>query len=79
MRCRKNRSHGHTLAEVLVALAILAVLAAAATQAWQQLVRRQLRAEGRAALLAVMQQQERHFSRHGRYQAFEPAAPGGFT
>ena len=79
MRRRGNRKHGHTLIEVLVALAILATLAAAAMQSWQHLVRRQLRAEGRAALLAVMQQQERHFSRYGRYQAFDPAAPGSFT
>lgn len=78
MRCRKNHSDGHTLIEILVALAILAVLAAAAMQSWQSLVRRQLRAEGRAALLAAMQQQERHFSRYGRYQPFDSAAPGNF-
>jgi type IV pilus assembly protein PilE len=69
---------GHTLIELLVVLGILAVLAAAAMQGWQDLVRRQQRAEGKAALLAVMQQQERHFSRHGRYQAFDASAPGHF-
>lgn len=81
MQRRKNKPSdpaGHTLIEVLVVLGILAVLAGAATQGWQDLVRRQHRAEGRAALLDVMQQQERHFSRHGRYRAFDMAAPGPF-
>ena len=81
MRYPKSRSpgrSGHTLIEVLVVLGIMVVLVAAALQGWQALVRRQQRAEGKAALLDVMQQQERHFSRHGRYQAFDAAAPGPF-
>lgn len=78
MRCRKNKRGGHTLIEVLIALGILAVLGTAAMQGWQNLVRRQQRAEGRAALLAVLQQQERHFSRYGRYRIFDAAAPGAF-
>jgi type IV pilus assembly protein PilE len=81
MRSRSNKRAGHgghTLIEVLVVLGILAVLAAAAMQGWQALVRRQQRAEGKAALLDAMQQQERHLSRHGRYQPFDAAAPGPF-
>jgi type IV pilus assembly protein PilE len=81
MRYPKSRSAsqgGHTLIEVLVVLGIMVVLVTAALQGWQDLVRRQQRAEGKAALLGVMQQQERHFSRHGRYQAFDAAAPGPF-
>ena len=49
-----------------------------ATQGWQNLVRRQQRAEARAALLEVMQQQEGHRSHHGRYQLFDATAPGPF-
>jgi type IV pilus assembly protein PilE len=81
MRYPKSRSaswRGHTLIEVLVVLGIMVVLVAAALYGRQELVRRQQRAEGKAALLDVMQQQERHFSRHGRYQAFDAAAPGPF-
>ncbi len=78
MRVPKNKPAGHTLIEVMVVLTILAVLAAAAMQGWQHLVRRQQRAEGKAALLDVMQQQERHLSRRGRYQPFDAAAPGPF-
>jgi len=75
---RRAGAAGHTLIEVLTVLLILAVLAAVAMQGWQGLVRRQQRAEGKAALLQAMQQQERHFSRYGRYQAFDGAAPGPF-
>jgi type IV pilus assembly protein PilE len=79
MRVRKTRPAGpagHTLIEVLAVLAILALLAAAALQGWQHLVRRQQRSEAKAALLKVMQQQERHRSRTGRYQPFDAASPG---
>lgn len=69
---------GHTLLEALAALAICAVLAAVAAASWQSLARSQRRAEARAALLMLMQQQERHFSRHGRYHAFDAKAPGPF-
>jgi type IV pilus assembly protein PilE len=78
MRSGRNKANGHTLIEVLLALAIVALLATAGVQSWQQLLRSQRRAEGRTALLAVLQQQERHFSRYGRYQPFDAAAPGGF-
>ena len=81
MSIHKNRrfaSAGHTLVEVVIVLGIIAVLSAVATQSWQNLVRRQQRAEARAALLEVMQQQERHRSRHGRYQPFDATAPGSF-
>ena len=81
MRPRRNKCAGHgghTLIEVLVILGILAVLAATAMQGWQAMVRRQQRAEGKAALLDAMQQQERHLSRYGRYQSFDAVAPGLF-
>lgn len=82
MRTRSNKAleeGGHTLIELLAVLGILAVLAAAAMHGWQALVRRQQRAEGKAALLQMMQQQERHFSLHGRYQAFDAIAPAPFN
>lgn len=75
---REDKTGGHTLLEVLVALAICAALAAFGAAGWQGLARSQRRAEARSALLMLMQQQERHFSRHGRYHAFDGAAPGSF-
>jgi len=78
MQSGRNKQSGHTLIETLLALAIVALLATAGIQSWQQLMRSQRRAEGKTALLALMQQQERHFSRYGRYQPFDSAAPGAF-
>jgi type IV pilus assembly protein PilE len=81
MRCRRSSSPGYaglTLIEVALVLGIAAVLAAAATQGWQSLVRRQQRTEAKTALQHAMQQQERHFSLHGQYQAFDATAPGPF-
>ena len=79
-RCRNKRvgRPGHTLVELLFVLLIVGVLAAAALQGWQNLVRRQQRTEAQAALLAVMQQQEGHRSRYGRYRLFDAASPGAF-
>lgn len=71
-------STGHTLIEITIVLGIMAVLTAAAMQGWQHLVRRQQCAEAKAAVLQVMQQQESHRSRHGRYQPFDLTAPGSF-
>jgi type IV pilus assembly protein PilE len=78
MRHRNDKAGGHTLPELLVALAICAALAAVGVASWQSLARSQRRAEARSALLMLMQQQERHFSRHGRYHAFDAAMPGSF-
>ena len=77
-RNKRFASAGHTLVEVVIVFGIVAVLSAVAMQGWQNLVRRQQRAEATAALLEVMQQQERHWSRHGRYQPFDATAPGPF-
>jgi type IV pilus assembly protein PilE len=70
---------GYSLAEMLALLALALLLAGLGARAWQDLVRSQRRAEGRAALMKVMQQQESHFSRHGRYQDYDAAAPAGFA
>jgi type IV pilus assembly protein PilE len=78
MRHRNAKAGGHTLLEVLVTLALCTALAAIGVASWQSLARSQRRSEARSALLMLMQQQERHFSRHGRYHAFDAAAPGPF-
>lgn len=69
---------GFSLIEVMVVLAILAILAAIEYPSYQEAVRKAKRAEGRAALLEVMQQQERHYSQNGAYVAFSALASNGF-
>ncbi|HEY4541470.1 MAG TPA: type IV pilin protein [Noviherbaspirillum sp.] len=76
MHGRKNelRQRGFTLIELMVALAIVAILAAIAYPSYQESVRRAKRAEARAALLQVMQQQERYYSQRNTYLAYSAAS-----
>nr|WP_315401337.1 type IV pilin protein [uncultured Duganella sp.] len=67
---------GFSLIEMLVALVILAVLAAAAIPAWQRHVIGTRRAEAQAVLLKLMLQQERYFTQNGSYIAFSSASSG---
>ncbi len=68
---RAGAALGWSLIEVLIALAIVAILAAIAFPSYVDAVHRGWRAEARSALLAQMQQQERHFTVDGRYRRYE--------
>jgi type IV pilus assembly protein PilE len=73
-----QRSIGYTLIELMVALAIVSVLAALAFPTLQQYVVKGKRTQAQAALMQLMQQQERYYTRTGSYLAFSaqlPAAP----
>lgn len=61
---------GFTLAEVMIVVVIIAILAAVAYPSYQESVRKAKRAEGRAALMQLMQQQERFYSQNNKYVAF---------
>lgn len=67
-----------TLIELLIVMLILAVIAAIAYPSYQESVRKTRRAEGRAALMELMQQQERYYSRNSTYTVFSPSAANGF-
>lgn len=69
---------GFTLIEVLVAMAIIAILAAIALPSYAEYINRGRRAEGRTALNEALQQQERFFAANNRYSVFSDAAPNGF-
>lgn len=62
--------NGFTLIEVLITLFIMALLAGWAFRSYQHAVVKGKRAEGRAALMTLMQQQERYYSVHTTYRAF---------
>jgi type IV pilus assembly protein PilE len=58
----KRRAGGFTLIEVMIAVAIVAVLAAVALPAYQEQVRKSRRAEAKSALLQTVQLQERFYT-----------------
>jgi type IV pilus assembly protein PilE len=58
---------GFSLVEVLVALAIVAILSAAAWPGYSATLRRAQRNDARLALLRIQSQQESHYARHLRY------------
>jgi type IV pilus assembly protein PilE len=63
-------NRGFTLIEVMIVVAIVAILATVAYPSYQESIRKAKRAEGRAALMQLMQQQERFYSQNNRYVAF---------
>jgi type IV pilus assembly protein PilE len=65
---------GFTLIELTVVLCIVILLVIAAFPVYQEAVRKSRRAEARAALLSLMQQQERFMSLHNSYIAFSADA-----
>lgn len=77
MRLSKNKaSGGFTLIQVIVALAIVAILASFALPSYQEMVRRGKRAEGRSALYQLMLQEERFYSLRNSYIAFSSSSTG---
>ena len=77
MKLRKKRGRalsGFSLTELLVALAILALLAAAAVPLWQRQVQKARRLDATDTLMRIAVLQERFYFENGRY-ASDLAAP----
>lgn len=73
---KSARSAGFTLIELMITVAIVALLASIAYPAYTDAVLKGRRAEGRTALLNLMQQQERYFTQSGSYMTFSFGASG---
>lgn len=74
------RSRGVTLAELLTALVVVAVLTAVAVPLWRVHLLRVRREDGIAALLALQAAQDRYFGKFARYATAEEltkATPDG--
>ncbi|MFT5532105.1 MAG: type IV pilus assembly protein PilE [Burkholderiaceae bacterium] len=65
---------GFTLIELLVSVVIVALLGSVALPSYQFAIRKVKRAEGRAALLKLMQQQEQLYSQRMTYLAFSSSS-----
>jgi type IV pilus assembly protein PilE len=74
MRTRTRRLRGVTLAELLTALVVVAVLAAVAVPLWRVHLLRVRREDGIAALIALQAAQDRYFGKYARYATLEQLA-----
>lgn len=68
---RRRETHGFTLIELMVTVAIVAILAAIAVPSYRYAVLKGRRAQARTAILEVMQQQERYMTQNNRYAIFD--------
>ena len=70
------RRAGFTLIELMIVVAIVALLAAIAYPAYTDSVIKGKRGQGRTALMDVLQQQERYLTQSGSYMSFAAGATG---
>ena len=71
-----RRRKGFTLIELMIVVAIVALLAAVAYPAYTDSVVKGKRGQGRTVLMDLLQQQERYLSQSGSYMSFAAGGTG---
>lgn len=69
-----KKSRGFTLIELMITVVVIGVLSAIAFPSYTESVRKSKRAEGRTAMMEVLQQQERYMTQNNTYLAFLSSA-----
>ena len=62
-----KKQHGFTLIELMIVVAVIAILAAVAWPSYQNQIRATNRSDAQGALLGLAQAMERHFTENGSY------------
>lgn len=75
----KKKSYGFSLIEIMIVVAIIGILASVAYPSYMSSILKGRRAEGKAALLDLMQQQERFMTQTNSYCAFSNTSSGTVT
>lgn len=71
---KRNSSRGFTLIELMIVLAVIAILAAIAIPAYRDSILKGRRAQARTAILGLLQEQERYMTQYNTYLKFSNSA-----